>query len=242
MKGSNLPDFWDSMGVKCMCWCCSCPGLHCPFWQWDLCYFSTAGGWGFRGKRGARLKQRAVFGNCHVLVCIKVVSPRGSNQEYSWGVLDTLSTPKPRGACRGRARQGHTVVPMGKNRSVAMVLGCFGSVLIFGCVELQRCLAWVDLSHLSPCWQVLSSLGVYGWQKKAWQKWQSHYTSNYMLVWASAEGVMVESVHLKDYVDSECVGSRQVGSLCFGTLRTLQSCEADGRVSNGNWPLKAHLW
>lgn len=112
---------------------------------------------------------------------------------------------------------------MGKNRSVAMVLGCFGSVLIFGCVELQRCLAWVDLSHLSPCCQVLSSLGVYGWQKKAWQKWQSHYTSNYMLVWASAEGVTVESVHLKDHVDSECVGSSQVGSLCFETLSTLWS-------------------
>lgn len=82
--------------------------------------------------RGVRQEQGALFGNCFILVCIKVVSPRGSNQEYSQGVLGTLSTHVPRGDCRGRARSRHREVPAGKNRSGAPVLGCIWTVLIFG--------------------------------------------------------------------------------------------------------------
>lgn len=82
-------------------------------------------GWGEQG---------ALFGNGYGFVCIKVVSPRGSNQEYRQGVLSTLSTHLP----RGRARCRHREVPSGRNRPAAPNLGCFLPVLIFGRMLLQR--------------------------------------------------------------------------------------------------------
>lgn len=112
MKEAKLPYLWDNRGMKRRYWCYSYRGLYFLSWLWDLWCFSTADRWGFRGKRGVRQEQGALFGDCYVLVCIKVVSPRGSNQEYSQGVLGTLSTREPRGSWRGadteRCRRART--------------------------------------------------------------------------------------------------------------------------------------
>lgn len=102
VKEAELPNLWDNTGMKLMSWFFSYPGLSCLFWWWDLWYFSTADACGFRGKRG---EQGVLFGNCYGFVCIKVVSPRGSNQEYRQGVLSTLSTHLPRGSVRCRHRE-----------------------------------------------------------------------------------------------------------------------------------------
>lgn len=88
-----------------------------------------------------------LFGNCYGFICIKVVSPRGSNQEYRQRVLSTLSTHVPRGRARCRLRE----VPSGRSRPAAPVLSCILPVLIFGHVLLQRHVrpvSFSDTSHL----------------------------------------------------------------------------------------------
>lgn len=62
------------------------------FWFWFSLQMN-----GILERRGERQEHGVLFGN-HVLVCIKVVSPRGSSQEYSHGVLGTLHTRAPTGA------------------------------------------------------------------------------------------------------------------------------------------------
>lgn len=111
MKEAELPNLWDNPDMKLMSWCFNYLGLFCLFWMWDLWYFSTAHASGHRAERG---EQGALFGNCFGFVCIKVVSLRGSGQEYRQGMLSTMSTHLP----RGRARCRH------RNRLAAPVVFC----------------------------------------------------------------------------------------------------------------------
>lgn len=69
------------------------------FWFWFSLQMN-----GILDRRGERQEHGVLFGN-HVLVCIKVVSPRGSSQEYNHGVLSTLHTLAPTGA---EARTGRS--------------------------------------------------------------------------------------------------------------------------------------
>jgi len=96
------------VGVKRVCWCCRYPGLCLLACLGGLWCPPTADRGAFRGERGVRREPGALFGDGSGLVCIKVVSPRGFSQEYSRGVLGTLSArtqgqsgvQTPRGAGR----------------------------------------------------------------------------------------------------------------------------------------------
>lgn len=166
MKEAELFNLWDNPDMKLISWCFSYPGLSCLFWLWDLWSFSTADASGCRGEGG---EQEALLGNCYSFVCIKVVSPRGSCQEYRQGVLSTWAHICP------EAEQGadtETCHPAGADQQPQLwVLFC-----LFWFLAMRYCkmrLACIVLWHLTPCHKMLSSHGVHRWQKKIWEKWQS---------------------------------------------------------------------
>lgn len=181
MNKVELPNLWDNTGMKLVSWCFSYPGLSCLLWWWDLWYFSTADTWGFRGKRG---EQGVLFGNCYGFVCIKVVSPRGSNQEYRQGVLSTLGTHLCKVQTqRGAVRQEQISIP---------ALGCILSVLIFGHVLLQRCVGPVSFSDTSHLVMRCSPHKVsMGGKIRCRRNDSQFYSGSYLLILVSTEKVRV---------------------------------------------------
>lgn len=166
MKEAELPNLWDNPYMKLVSWCFGYQNrLSCLFWLWDLWYFSSADTSGCRGERG---EQEALHGNCYGFVCIKVVSPRGSYQEYRQGVLSTWAHICPeaeQGADKERCHQAGT----DQQPQFGVVFCLFWLLTICYC---KTCSACVVLWHLTPCFKMLSSWGVHGWQKM-WEKWQS---------------------------------------------------------------------
>lgn len=199
MKEAELPNLWVNTGMKLRFWYFSCPGLSCLFLLWDLWYFSTVDASDCSGERG---EQGALFGNCYGFVCIKVVSPRGSNQEYRQGVLGTLSTHLPRGRASCRHREGHQA---GTDQQPKFwpVFWEFSFLAVCYCKEVFGLSHFPDTSHLvRKCSPLKVSMG----DKRSCGRNDSQcHSGNYLLILVSAEKVRVELVDLKVCVSSVCV-------------------------------------
>lgn len=210
MKEAELPNLWDNPDMKLVSWCFGYQNrLSCLFWLWDLWYFSSADTSGCRGERG---EQEALHGNCYGFVCIKVVSPRGSYQEYRQGVLSTWAHICPeaeQGAKRGAIRQEQISSP---SLGLYFAYSDFWPYVI---AKHVRPVLFSDTSHLvSRCSPLEVSMG----DKRCGRNDSQCSSGSYLLILVSTQKVRIELVDLKVYVNYVCV------SYPSGGMTVLQRC------------------